>query len=352
MSLFKRKDSPYWWVKITPANGSPIQRSTGTTDERKAQEFHDKLKASLWDQERLGIKPRHSWNEAVVRYLAETSHKASQVSDKIHFRWLDRFLNGVMLDTINRDLLDKIKAARMAERVKNSTVNRTMEVVRAVLRKAAHEWEWLDRALSIRMLPEPNRRIRWITQDESERLIAALPGHLAAMVRFSLETGLRRSNVTGLQWSQVDLTRRTAWIHPDQAKARKAIAVPLSAAAMAVIRDQIGKHPTHVFSYQGNTVIQVNTTTWRKALERVGIDNFRWHDLRHTWASWHVQAGTPLHVLQELGGWECVEMVRKYAHLSSDHLVDFVDRLSGMKQSAANGDNLGNVATIGLRAVN
>lgn len=65
-----------------------------------------------------------------------------------------------------------------------------------------------------------------------------------------------------------------------------------------------------------------------------------------------MQAGTPLHVLQELGGWECVEMVRKYAHLSSDHLVDFVDRLSGMKQSAANGDNLGNVATIGLRAVN
>ncbi len=89
--------------------------------------------------------------------------------------------------------------------------------------------------------------------------------------------------------------------------------MPLSAAAVTVIREQIGKHPTHVFSYQGKTVIQVNTTTWRKALERVGISNFRWHDLRHTWASWHVQAGTPLHVLQELGGWECVEMVRKYA---------------------------------------
>ncbi len=104
-----------------------------------------------------------------------------------------------------------------------------------------HEWEWLDRALNIRMLPEPNRRIRWITQVEAERLMAALPGHLAAMVRFSLETGLRRSNVTGLQWSQIDLTRRTAWIHPDQAKARKAIAVPLSLAAMDVIREQIGK---------------------------------------------------------------------------------------------------------------
>src|SRR6267143_2221619 len=77
MSLFKRKDSPHWWVKFTH-NGRRLQQSTGTADERKAREYHDKLKASLWDQDRLGIKPSHSWNEAVVRYLAETTHKASQ----------------------------------------------------------------------------------------------------------------------------------------------------------------------------------------------------------------------------------------------------------------------------------
>ena len=347
MSLFKRKGSPYWWVKLTPRNGRPIQQSTGTPDKIAAQEFHDRLKASLWEQERLGVKPQHAWQEAVVRYLAETSHKASQVSDKIHFRWLDRFLSGLTLDMINRELLDKIMAARMAEGVKNSSVNRTMEVIRAVLRKAATEWEWLDRVPKVRMLPEPNRRVRWITRDEAERLLAALPSHLAAMARFSLETGLRRANVTGLLWSQVDLVRRTAWIHPDQAKARKAIAVPLSAASVQIIREQIGKHSTHVFSFQGKTVTQVNTRTWRTALQRVGIENFRWHDLRHTWASWHVQAGTPLHVLQELGGWECVEMVRKYAHLSSDHLAEYVDRLSNMQQVGMGG---GRVATIQLQS--
>jgi integrase len=72
----------------------------------------------------------------------------------------------------------------------------------------------------------------------------------------------------------------------------------------------------------------VNTKAWRQALERAEIKDFRWHDLRHTWASWHVQAGTPLNVLQELGGWESVEMVRRYAHLSSEHLAGYVDRLS------------------------
>ena len=179
------------------------------------------------------------------------------------------------------------------------------------------------------MLPEPRRRIRWITREDAERLLAELPVHLRVMATFSLETGLRKSNVTGLQWSQVDLRRRCAWIHPDQAKGRKAIAGPLSAAAVLVLREQIGKHPVVVFTYWGNPTKQLNTKAWRKALERAGIEDLRWHDLRHTWASWHVQAGTPLHVLQELGGWESVEMVRRYAHLSSDHLVAYVDRMSG-----------------------
>ena len=117
-------------------------------------------------------------------------------------------------------------------------------------------------------------------------------GKSAATV-LSLATGLRAGKVTGLQWSQVDLTRRLAWIHPDQAKARKAIAVPLNAEALALIK-QVGKHRTHVFSYCGKPIIQLNTKAWYAALKRAGIADFRWHDLRHTWASWHVQNGTPM----------------------------------------------------------
>jgi integrase len=267
-----------------------------------------------------------------VRYLAETSHKASQADDKGHLRWLDRLLNGVELEAIDRDVLDSIMAERMAGKASNATVNRTLEVVRAILRKAAHEWDWLNKAPRVRMLPEPRRRVRWIARGEADRLIVVLPKHLAAMARFSLETGLRRSNVTGLLWTQVDLERRCAWIHADQAKAGKAIAVPLSAAAVIVLREQLGKHSTHVFSYRGKPVRQVNTKAWRAGLERAGIGDFRWHDLRHTWASWHAQAGTPLYALQELGGWESTEMVRKYAHLSSEHLAEYADRMSGRLQ--------------------
>ena len=114
--------------------------------------------------------------------------------------------------------------------------------------------------------------------------------------------------------------KRHALIHPDQAKTKKAIPVPLNETAVSVIRKQIGKHLHFVFTYQGKRITQCNTKAWRKALKKAGIANFRWHDLRHTWVSWHVQNGTSLQELQQLGGWTSFEMVLRYAHLSSDHL--------------------------------
>ena len=320
--------------------GERVRRSTRTDSKALAQEFHDRLKVELWRIAKLGERPRRTWNEAVVRWLKEQSHKATIETDRIHFRWLDRHLGGKSLDAVTRNVLDRITDAKLAEGVSNATVNRVLEVVRAVLRKCVNEWEWLDRAPSIRMLKEPTRRIRFLTRGEAQRLLAALPEHLADMAAFSLATGLRRANVTGLQWSQVDLVRRTAWVHPDQAKARKAIAVPLNAEAVVLVRKQLGRHPTHVFSFKGRPIVQVSTKAWYAAQEKAGITDFRWHDLRHTWASWHVQQGTPLFALQELGGWESPEMVRRYAHLAAEHLAPYADRLCALRVvGASDGTN-------------
>ena len=92
-------------------------------------------------------------------------------------------------------------------------------------------------------------------------------------------------------------------------------------------------HASAVFTYGGKPVTRANNHAWRKALVRAGISNFRWHDLRHTWASWHIQQGTPLNVLQELGGWSDPQMVRRYAHWSVEHLVSYADTLSGPEVS-------------------
>jgi integrase len=206
--------------------------------------IHDRLKSELWRLAKLGEKPRHTWNDAVVRWLKESSHKATIEQDKAHRRWLDRYLGGKHLDLISRGIIDRVTDVKLAEGVSNATVNRVLEVLRAILRKCANDWEWLDRAPKIRMLKEPTRRIRFLSREEAQRLLLVLPAHLADMAAFALATGLRRANVTGLQWSQVDLVRRLAWIHPDKAKARKAIPAPLNAEAAALISKQVGKHET------------------------------------------------------------------------------------------------------------
>ena len=336
MSL--RKRGGIWWVDVVAPNGERIRRTAGTANKALAQEFHDRLKSKLWRLAKLGEKPQRTWNEAVVRWLKEKSHKATAKEDVSRLRWLDPFLGGKDLATITRATLDQIADEKLARGCSNATVNRTLALVRAILRKCVNEWEWLDRAPQVRMLREPTRRIRFLTHEEAQRLLTELPEHLADMAAFSLATGLRAANVTGLQWNQVDLARQLAWIHPDQAKARKAIAVPLNAEAMTLVRKQVGMHPTHVFSFRGQPVVQLSTKAWYAALRRAGIEDFRWHDLRHTWASWHVQSGTPLFALQELGGWESPEMVRRYAHFGADHLAPYAERLCALRAVAAKND--------------
>jgi integrase len=330
MSL--RKRGSVWWVDFVSPSGERVRRSTETGNKALAQELHDKLKADAWRLSKLEERPRRTWNDAVVKWAKE-SHKKSLNDDIARFRWLDKFLGGKYLETINRALVDRIVDAKLAEGVSNATANRLVALIRAVLRKCEREWEWLDKAPAFRMRKEPSRRIRYLTQEEARRLLGELPEHMSDMAAFSLATGLRQANVTGMQWSQVDLSRGLAWVHPDQAKAKRAIAVPLNAEAVKLISKQLGKHESWVFTFRGKPITQVSTKAWYAALERAGISDFRWHDLRHTWASWHVQNGTPLFALQELGGWESPEMVRRYAHLSADHLAPYARRLASLTET-------------------
>lgn len=226
---------------------------------------------------------------------------------------------------LNQDLIQLISTHCKPNR-KAASINRYLEVLRSVLRKAATKWRdsnknfWLPTLPTIEMLDEPKRRIRFLTHEEAQRLIAVTPPHLSNLIAFSLATGLRQANVLFLEWSEIDETAHHAWIPSDKAKTKKAISVPLNKVAMKIIKSQKGKHPVRVFTYNGKPINTVESRTWKKYLKKAGIKNFRWHDLRHTWASWHVKAGTPLQVLMELGGWSSMEMVLKYAHLSSDHL--------------------------------
>lgn len=262
----------------------------------------------------------------MIRWLRETGHKASHERDVANLRWLDPYLGHLTISQINRDLVERIGEAKRAA-TSNATANRVLALLRAILRRARDDWEWVDTVPKVRLFPERRRRVRWITREQAARLLAELPPHLRDLAAFTLATGLRQRNASFLRWDQLDMARQVAWVHHDETKARRAIAVPLNADAVKVLRRRMGRDSGYVFTYKGRPVERCSTRAWTKALDRAGIEDFRWHDLRHTWASWHVQSGTSLQELMELGSWSSYEMVLRYAHLAADHLRDAACRI-------------------------
>lgn len=144
----------------------------------------------------------------------------------------------------------------------------------------------------------------------------------------AVATGMRESELFGLTPSQVDLAQCNAWITHAGAKSKRARSVPLNEDAMGVLERRVRTATNLVFT-RGSTrgegpaklIRQIDKRDFARACQAAGIEDFHWHDLRHTWASWHVQRGTPLMVLKELGGWETIAMVQKYAHLAPSHLA-------------------------------
>lgn len=322
MSLYLRGNT--WWIYVT-YNGQRIRRSTGTDNKAKAEAIHDQFKVDLRKRKESG----KTVADALKLWLTQAERSNSDISSLRIFR--EAYPSRPLSQVKGHDILDALSDKSP------SNYNRICNPVRAAFNLAVKRG-WCD-PIDIPRKKTTSGRQRFLSKDEWRRLEKELPDHLKAMAQFALATGLRQANVLGLKWAQVDINRAVAWVDSSESKSGKPISVPLSNYAVALLEAQLGKHETHVFTYEGKPVRSVKTA-WNKALIRAKIDlvksgkkdnqgrdiytsSFRWHDLRHTWASWHVMNGTPLAVLKELGGWHDISMVMKYAHLAPDHLVQY-----------------------------
>lgn len=178
----------------------------------------------------------------------------------------------------------------------------------------------------------PPGRTRWLTAEEWERLRKALDEEselLRQCAEFALATGLRENNVLNLEWGQVDLQRRRAWLHADQMKAGVQHGIPLNDAALAVLEARRGQNKRYVFAHpdSGKPLYKASNRAWYVAVKKAKLKGLRWHDLRHTWASWFLMNGGTLAELKELGGWKTWQMVLRYSHFATDHLAEAASRV-------------------------
>ncbi len=331
VGVYRRKDSRFFWINATLPNGKRVRQSTGTEIREEAEAYLAKLTLDAYREAHFGIKPERSWQEAVVRYLAMKGSLRSFSDVQRICRLLDPYLGSLMLRQIDGDVIWSVIQGETKKGNKPATINRYLALIRSLLRMARDEWQWIDSFPKIRLLPGEVERDRWLSHAEAACLIAACPPHLAALVRFALATGCRAREITGLEWNRVDLTRGTAWLnHTKNGTPR---GVPLNQDAVEVLLEQVGKHPRHCFTYQGRCITwELSNSAWHTALAKVGIRDFRFHDLRHTWASWHRQAGTSCDELKELGGWKSRQMVDRYAKYATEHLTVAAARIARVRR--------------------
>lgn len=324
MALFQRGE--VWWVDMATPNGKRIRTSTKTSNKQLALKFEAKLKVDLFQQHQMGVMADRDFKEAVQYYLELKHDNRTIVEYQNQLTWWCEQFKDVSLQKIDEDkIVQAILKKRKEDGIGNATCNRYLAVLRATLR-AAHNRKWILRVPTFKLYSEPKERVRWLTEEEVARLMWACPAKWQSMIRLSLMTGLRQSNVRAMRWDWVDLEKATLSIPGEFFKNGKDFTIPLTGEAVNAIRENVGIHPEFVFTHEGKPIAQISSKTWQATLKKAGIENFRWHDLRHTWASRMAQAGVPTQALQKLGGWQSMAMVNKYAHHDVESLRGFADR--------------------------
>jgi len=324
MPLYRRANSPYWWVKL----GRKVRKSACTTDRAEAEEFEEVLRKRLYRANTLGDRSALPWKEAADRWLGESSRPRER--DREILTWLEPKIGHEAVSDIDPDALAALRKHGLSQGWSHSTIDRMMGTVSAVLR-ACVAWRVLDAAPAVPMYRPAREEGRALTPEEFERLCTHLPMHLTLAARLAVNTLLRMRAMLKLEWTRVDLAKQRAWIPGAHQKAARTFGLALNGEAVRVLRALRWLSPPkspYVFVWNGQPIDDCNTAAFQKAVTRARLSPLRWHDLRHTGASWAVQNGVSLQELMVLGDWRDYRSVLRYAHLAPSQAAAAAEKVA------------------------
>jgi len=282
------------------------------------------------------IAKRRTLADLIDRYIRDIlPQKKDVINPKRQLDWWRKNLGMMRLADLTPALLAEYRDKISAEGRSNATVVHYMSALSHVFTIAVKEYGWMESnpMLKVTKPKEPPGRVRFLSKDERERLFAACRENknpdLYFAVVLALSTGARKSELMNLRWSQIDLQREIITLHETKNNERRCLALTGPALELMIERSKFRRFDTDLLFPGRDPQKPVDLrSAWEAALERAEINDFRWHDLRHTFASYLAMSGATLPDIAAAMGHKTLQMVQRYAHIAESHVQTVVSRMT------------------------
>ena len=339
----KKNGKPSYTAKIRLKGHQPVfQTFTRKTD---AVRWANQTEAAITEGRffKTAESQKHTLSDLIQRYIRDVLPRKAKVFVEYasQLKWWEEQIGDVRLSELStsliseqRDLLSRTITNRKKE-MSNARVNRYMAALSTALNTAIREWEWMDDnpMRKISKLKEPRGRVRYLSDEERERLLDACKDsantNLYLIVVLALSTGARQQEIWDLRWSDVNLIK--GLITFSETKNDEFRSVPLKGHPLKLLLEhsRIRREDSDiVFPSKKNPSVSYDfRNPWKKALLVAEVEDFRWHDLRHSCASYLAMNGQPIRTIAEILGHKTLSMVQRYTHLNAEHLSEAISDL-------------------------
>lgn len=339
MGLYRRGKT-YWFAIMS--DGKRVWQSTGTGNKKLAEKVYATARLGLEEGRWFEPEPeveQHTFEELVERYMDEhsipTKSPSSAQRDVYSFKQLSMAFTGMDITDISPRKIAAYKTLRIKKGVRPATVGKELQLLSNALNLAVREWEWLERSPFERVkidVPD-NKRERWLTRDEEAKLLDVCPDWLREVVMFAVNTGMRRDEILSLRWPQVDMESRVIELLVTKNKEKRSLPINGTVHALLKKKMETRKSSGFVFASETGTKMDAHNLhrAFRTAREKVGFEDVRFHDLRHTAGSRMAQSGVDIYTIAKILGHKTLTMTMRYSHHNVESLRHGVDALAAAK---------------------
>jgi len=348
--IYKDSKSPYWQARFS-VKGRAYKKSTQIPHEGASKN------AKIAEQIAIELKQQKEANKGKLKIyflqdiILEHANKITKArSLETYTSYATAILeffgnNTDIQDLTPKDITRFVEYLKIPTTIRNqknvirspSTINRYLSTLSSIIKTAKYQGAIInDLFIQQQKQKEPDAIIRYLSQDEVDRLVDCADEHLKPIIRFAVLTGARKGNILTLDWKQIDLDNRIIIFHVKSDKqGGKVHTLPIYQELMDLLIELNPQSSGPVFTFRGKPVADIKKS-FKSARTKAGIENFRFHDLRHTTASMLVQSGMQLSIVKEVLGHQDINTTLRYAHLNKEVIDTAMQGVFGRKNGRKN----------------